>query len=87
MRRFKLRNGAIVEEFLGETYFGAIAMTLNSFSEAYKVISFGEMLTKDVKTLKEDRNLLILLLKDEAFPTGGSWRSDFDIVEELSNVG
>ena len=80
-RRFKLRNGSVVEEWRrGGT------CERHGFIDDYKVLEFGAMDTEASQVIKEVGNnnwLCVSLSNGGEFPTGGGWGEGFDIVEEL----
>lgn len=75
-RRFKLRNGAIVEE----NYSGSRNPTkLNGFIDEYIFLTDCSDNGRNW-SVGED---IVLMLNIEGFPLGSLWGSGYDIIEEI----
>lgn len=73
MRKFKLRNGAVVEETEKDKDTGFYWL---------EVIDFGRMSINGKRALLA-KNELYLLHAFDNLPLGGAWGPEFDAVEEL----
>lgn len=79
MRKFKLRNGTIVEEIKHPRQ-----RYLKGYPQYVEVVILGEVSLEDKQALRETRSL-ICLLWGTAMPVGGAHGKGFDVVEELKD--
>jgi hypothetical protein len=79
MRKFKLRNGAIVEE----AGFTEQEHGKDGYPAWFNVVDYGGMSHSDKREIEIDDTPIRLLLGSGGFPKGGSWGRDLDIVEEI----
>jgi hypothetical protein len=70
-RRFKTRNGSIIEEWPR-----ALTVTKNNFIDDY-------MIVKSTRKNYKEGDYICLLLHDVGFPTGGQHGEEWDIIEEV----
>lgn len=77
MRRFKLRNNAVVEEWRRDDTNEA-----NGYIDDYKVIDYGDINSTRKARIEGGNGWLCLPLSEE-MPVGGAWGNGFDIVEEI----
>lgn len=81
MRKFRLRNNAIVEEW-GDGPTSGIKDE-NGYTVDYKVLDFGDISPDSQEVIKRNDGWLCLAFAPAGPPLGGSWGPNFDIVEEL----
>ena len=74
MRKFKLRDGSIVEEWRGETTCDA-----GGYIDDYKIVSLGDNPSDYVRV----GGWLCLRFSSGGFPKGGAHGEEYDIVEEI----
>jgi hypothetical protein len=77
-RRFKLRNGIIVEEWDR----GDFTVHKNGYIDDYKIIDKGDSYPDYGKV----GDWLCLGFNEDGFPVGFTHGTDFDIIEEVSVV-
>jgi hypothetical protein len=78
LRRFRLRNNAVVEERPGDK-----TITRNGYIDDYVFIGYGDIHADEIAELKRMMDDNICLRSGNGFPEGGWLGPDYDIVEEL----
>lgn len=81
LRKFRLRNGAVVQESPRE---GTVTNE-TGFIDDYEFHSFGEMSSLDITGFKRCDNYLCLYLPDDSMPKGDAHGKGYDIIEEITD--
>lgn len=85
MRRFKCRNGVILEESTPTV----MTVIRDGFQDDYNVVDWNGVEPFDTGKEEGSRDICLLLHRkgDKGFPMGGAWGEAWDIVEEVTDEG
>ena len=81
LRKFRLRNNAVVEEWPGDD-----VTEIEGYIDEYKIIDFGDLGEDEIERFKAKQrksSLVLVLSMSGNMPTGGAYGKAFDIVEEI----